>query len=349
MMGVRLLLVDISCQTFRQCGGNSEADEMLTLLCMKETQSVLETYLDESGHDNRLLLIAGLVSEAARWVLFTNECERIKAHFKIPYIHATELLNLKKRRLYGHLTANERSQLLGTLLSAIRDHAEFSLCSAVIPVEYNSITTPEWRARNGTAYSLCVSGVLIGLAEWLKRVSRQSHLVRIILEDGHAHSGEAVETVTGFKTSTDDLDLPTIGDQPTSSLLKIGCLLGTKATMPPLWAADLVAYCTYDQIIRRDEWCAEIMDTLEDRVPSFGVSWDEEKIKFFVAKSIEMESGRREWEAETHNLVKYLYREHGILARKHSRGVILDFSEMTSNQRQRFLEGESADNSTKLE
>lgn len=301
-------------------------------------------YFDESGHDERLLVVGGLVSEPARWVEFTAECQQIREHFKIPYIHAQKLLNLKSSKPYGHLSQKDRNDVLGCLIGAIYRHAEFSVFSAVIPVEYCALTTPEYRARHGTEYALCVQGLLLRLWEKFSEADNAvDETVSVFFEEG-PHAGEALEVVRNYKASIQEIDLPVIGERPPHVGLQIGAIgTGDKKTTPPLWAADLVSHCIYSQIMFKDGQCREIMDVLEDRVPSYELDWNEDKITHFVNSSLNAKAENDRWRAETHEFVKYLRREFGIKTKKHPRGIILDSSEMNQDQKRRFFEEAPSD------
>jgi hypothetical protein len=298
---------------------------------------VLTVYLDESGHDDKLLVMGGFASTSERWLEFSKECDLIKAHFDIPDIHAAELFNLKRTRHYGHLTLNRRTQAAGALVSAILDHAEFSLAVTVIPRVYDRLTTKQWRSKYGTVYSSCVSGILIGLTEFLDIPNGEALTLNIFLEDGHAHAGEAEEVIRDYKAFSDKSDVPALGGilDPPLRIGEYGRL--TKEAAAPLWAADLISYCTYGQIVRRDAFCAEIMQTIQNRIPGFGVHLGDEQIQTMVQDTVLGENLQLEWKENIHQLVKYLF-QFGITAHKDRRGVMLDLSAMTSEQKLLLLD-----------
>lgn len=301
----------------------------------------LTAYLDESGHDDRLLIMGGFVSSSEKWDRFSTECDLIKAHFDIPFIHSAELFNLKKKRLYGHLPQESRSQVAGALMSAIIDHTEFSIVASVIPRVYNRLTTKQWRSTYGTAYSSCINGILIGLTEYLDLPPGETLTLSIFLEDGHAHAGEAENVVRDYKTFSDNLaesDVPVVDrwiEEPTLRIGRYGRL--TKEMAPPLWAADLISYCTYNSIVRKDFLCCDILKKIHDRVPGFGVKLFDEQIRTIIDDTVQAETALQERAEGIHRLVKYLF-QFGVTAHRDRRGVILDFSEMTPKQERCWLD-----------
>lgn len=301
----------------------------------------LTAYFDESGHDDKLLIMGGFASTSEKWLLFSAECDLIKAYFDIPYIHATELFNLKRKRLYGHLSQEQRSQVAGALMSAIIDHAEFSMVASVIPRVYNRLTTRQWRSTYGTAYSSCINGILIGLTEFLNLPAGETLTLSAFLEDGHAHAVEAENVIQGYKTFSDNLaesEVPVIDrwiEEPTLRIGDYGRL--TKEMAAPLWAADLISYCTYRQIMRRDLFCADIMEKIDDKVPGFGVKLFDEQIRAMIDDTVQAETAMKERHEYIHRLVNYHF-QFGIKAHSDRRGVMLDFSGMTPEQERRWLD-----------
>jgi hypothetical protein len=300
----------------------------------------LTAYFDESGHDDKLLIMGGFVSTSERWARFSVECDRIKSYFDIPYIHATELFNLKKTRHYGHLPLKLRHQVAGALMSAIIDHTAFSVTAVVIPRVYNRLTTKQWRSTYGTAYSSCIDGILVGLTEYLDLPPGETLTLSIFLEDGHAHAGEAENVIRDYKTFSDNLaesDVPVIRwiEEPTLRIGEYG--RHTKEMAPPLWAADLISYCTYNQIMRGDSFCADIMQKIHDRVPGFGVTLFDEQIQYMIDVTGRAETEMRERAEDIHNLVKYSF-QFGVTAQRIRGGIMMDFSGTTPEQLQGWLD-----------
>ena len=296
----------------------------------------LTAYLDESGHNDKLLVMGGFVSTPEKWLEFSKECDLIKAHFHIPYIHAAELFSPKSTRHYGHLNLGRRREVLGCLMSAIIDHAELSAAVTVIPRLYDSLTTNQWRSKHGSSYAGCVNGFLIGLVGYLDISQGETLALNLFLEDGHAHANEAEEMIRDYKAFYDESDVPVLGG-PAETVLSIGDYgLIEKGTASPLWAADLICYCTYNQIMRHDPLCTEIMETLHERVSGFGVCLGRKQIEAMIESAADAEKLKREWQADMHHNVRYLY-QFGITAHKEKRGVMFDFTGMSSVQKENFM------------
>lgn len=297
---------------------------------------MLTAYLDESTHGEDLLVLGGVVSTSEKWVQFSRRCEQIKNEFRIPYVHSVELFSLKSTRRYGHLSKQRRLQVVAELKQAILDWVEFSLVVTVIPREYNRLTTQQWRNANGTSYAACFQWMLIALNEQLCLPSGEQKGVSIFLEEGHHHAGEAEQVIREYKTlADDDPEIKTIREAEYP--LKIGAYGRLmKEIAPPLWAADLISYCFYKQIVCRDRSFADLMQMIERRVPISGICIDEQKIKTMKEIVASSETARSKWQQDTHELVKLGHR-FGLKARKHKKGVMLDLTDMTPEQIEGFL------------
>lgn len=300
----------------------------------------LTGYFDESGHDDKLLIMGGFVSTTEKWDLFSKECNQINAYFNVPYIHATELFNLKKKKIYGHLSCKQRGEVAGALMSAIIDYTELSLVVSIIPREYNLLTTQKWRSKYGSAYSTCITGIILGLIEHFSLNAETDNTLNfsIYLEDGHTHAAEAKEEIRKYKIFTDDLksaDTKVIKSGPDLGL-KIGEYgLLKKEMAPPLWASDLISYCTYNEIARRNAFCADIVQEIDKQVPGFGVMLGQEQIQQIVEATELGEDINKQWFQDMHGVVKHLY-QYGITAHRDQIGIAFDCTKMTSEQYKAF-------------
>jgi hypothetical protein len=309
----------------------------------------LTGYFDESGHNDKLLIMGGFVSTTEKWDQFSKECDLIKTYFNIPYIHATELFNLKKNKRYGHLSPNRRGEVAGALMGAIINYAELSIVVSIIPREYNLLATQQWRTKYGSAYSTCITGIILGLIEHfnLSADTNNTLTFSMYLEDGHAHAAEAEEEIRRYKIFTDDLE--SMNTKVIKTSPDIGLKIGeygrlAKETASPLWAADLISYCTYNEIVRRDAFCANIMRKIDNRVPGFGVLLGREQIQQIIDSTKLGEDINDQWYKDMHGLVKYLY-QFGITAHHDPTGIAFDFTKMNSEQKEAF----QSDGSKKLE
>jgi hypothetical protein len=299
--------------------------------------------MKNGSHGKTPLVLGGFVADAENWKVFSAECNEITDFFDVPYFHMTTFCSAHAK-IYRHLSDTRKVEFLGTILHAIREHAIAGIFSVVLPAEYESLTTPEYRSRNGSAYALCVNGCMVGLWEFLTNQSKRSETVSIFLEDGHRNSLEAIEQIRGYKDSTDPVDLSGYEiiegeiDPLRGPGLKVGSYgLGRKSAMRPLWAADLLAYCIHGSIMNRnDEFLPGVMDKIEERVPCYGSQWDAAAIGRLIEATIEGDAKRAQQRYRTHVMRRYLG-AFGIKSETLPYGIIFDASGMTDEQKLRFL------------
>lgn len=302
--------------------------------------AVLSAYFDESARGDDLLILGGFVSTSEKWVRFSEHCERVKKDFRIPYVHSTQIFSRKSTGIYRHLSNENKRQVIAELTRAITDWTEQSLVVTVIPRQYNNLTTAQWRNENGTSYGACFQWMLIALFEELCLPNAEEKRVSIFLEDGHKHAGEAEQIIRDWKVFADnDPEIETIREA--ACPLKIGGYGRlTKEDSPPLWAADLISYCFYRQIVYRDKSFANLTQSIGEMVPISGICVDERKIETMKEIIASSKSEEREWRQDMHELIKFGHK-FGLKAIKHKKGVMLDLSEMMPEQIEGFLGGGS--------
>jgi hypothetical protein len=299
---------------------------------------VLSAYFDESARGDDLLILGGFVSTSEKWVRFSEHCEHIKKEFGIPYVHSAELFSRKSTRRYRHLSTGRKRQVVAEFTQAIRDWTERAVVVTIIPRQYNRLTNQQWRNTNGTSYAACFHWMLIALFEELCLPDTEEKKLSIFLEDGHKHAGEAEQVIRDWKMfADDDPDIKTIRE--VACPLRIGSYGRlSKEDSPPLWAADLISYCFYKQIVYRDRFFADLTQRIGEIVPISGICIDEQKIESMKEIAASAEAERGEWRQDMHELVKFGH-QFGLKAHKHKEGVMLDLTDMTPEQIEGFLGG----------
>lgn len=297
--------------------------------------AMLTAYFDESEVGQNLCVVGGFVSTSEKWVKFSEECERLKSEFGIPYFHSVKLLSHQSSRLYGHLSMERRLKLVHALKEAIMKWTEYSLMSTIIPRAYNALTTCEWRNHNKTYYAACFYWLLIGLEELFAEENDET--VTIFFEAGHRHEGEIINLLRHYKLFS-DIDPDIVVNQPYPLPLKIGGYGAlTKELAPPLWAADLISYCFIRRVAHKDAFCRDLGRYIESTVPSFGICVDEEKIEGMKSLAASVAAENEEFRAEMHEMTK-IFHQFGVRAIRDKRGVMFDFENMTAEQTARFME-----------
>jgi hypothetical protein len=272
-----------------------------------DTIAVLEAYIDESGsHDDNLLVIAAYISQVERWVSFSQEWKKILTNYSLVYFHMKDFRN-PKSRAYRHLTVRDKEDLLGALIDVIHRHVLFGVSFLTSPRWYDQCTTPAYRNRHDSCYSMSVHGCLAVAFRLLHRLDAGTETVGIFVEEGHKNDREVIETLGELKRQTDPFELPDDLDGIVSASpfldipkddysgeedpffqkgVKVGAYgLGSKRTMLPLQAADIFAYCARDVARRPDAYfCKGVMRKLRSRIPHYRCIYDKKLILNLVER-----------------------------------------------------------------
>jgi len=200
-------------------------------------------YFDESGsHDSRFLVVAGLIGTVGDWYWFEQEwkaalaCEGVTGPFHMQHLE-------KDRKNFRGWAKCRRERLLGKLLPIIRNRASLGIASAVSLEDYDSLITPgDLRNHVGSAYTLCVQGVLWCAGKWAQRTGRFDE-ISYVLDSGHHNAEEAREA-----------HKKTRANEQTVAEYRAGPLaFETDDHSPALQAADVVAYETWKYLTNKSE------------------------------------------------------------------------------------------------
>jgi hypothetical protein len=200
-------------------------------------------YFDESGGDNsRFLVVAGLIGAVRDWCWFEEEWKMVLASEGVTGPFHMQHLE-KDRKAFRGWEKRHRERLLGRLLAIIKNRACLGVASAVSMEDYNSIITPgDLRNQIGSAYTLCVQGVLWCAGRWAQRTGRFDE-ISYVLDAGHRNSEEAREAHDKTRTN-----------EQTVAEYRVGPLaFDTDDRTAPLQAADLVAYETWKHLTGKSE------------------------------------------------------------------------------------------------
>lgn len=211
-------------------------------------------YCDESGADllgAPGLWLAGYLASDESWSSFSQAWRtEVLDRYSIPHLHAVELRS-RQASLYRHLDLEARRKLLTAACDIIVSCIEAGFVSYMRPEEFESLTTPEERARWGGAYGVCAE-VLVG--EISRHIGRPER-VNFHFEDGHVNVASALKRIEAIKADTEPTEWPKMADaddldgsehiekEMRTSWMRIGTVDTVKKTGAlPTQAADLLAY-----------------------------------------------------------------------------------------------------------
>ena len=323
---------------------------------------MLEFYADESGtHGHSLLTVAGYVADVNKWADFSVEWRRVLDHYKVEFVHAKAFSNAQAR-IHRHLQRRDRRDLLSALVANIKKTVVAGVFGTIRPAEYKLLTSPRFRSDHGSAYSICVQVCIAALHLFLPAPGRDTETVRLFLEDGHRNALQALEMIKRAKEDRDPIDmrgwqeievedsdhLPALmpsdnGNDPLRQKgLKIGAYgLGSKRTMPPLQAADLLAYCLHTEIATRshDRFARTVMsDLLRDGLPHYGFHCSEDRITDLIEGIAEDEKKIAAEKRVASSAIREL-KKFGFSAKLNALGLDIDFSNASEEGMKKYLPG----------
>jgi len=180
---------------------------------------------DESGSGDTLLVSVQLgISDQAK-KLKRKWRARLRAA-GVDYFHSKEFANFR-HGVFNGLDRSQRRELLHDLSKVIRQHLSIGITARITKSIYEAKTTQAFRSRWGTAYTFAIQMLVVSAYVYAERFHLSPDF-NILIEDGHRHAAQAVETLHATKEAGLALEVP-------SRILSIR--LGSKIDHPILQSA----------------------------------------------------------------------------------------------------------------
>jgi hypothetical protein len=118
--------------------------DVLAMLCgftphWERRLIMFQAFWDESGtHDKELLILAGFVGEAGKWVSFTEHWQAVLTCYKVASVHMKDFKN-PTRGVFKHLTRSQRANLYSELLAIIKETVSMGFVCSVHQPEFETI------------------------------------------------------------------------------------------------------------------------------------------------------------------------------------------------------------------
>ena len=222
---------------------------------------MFQAFWDESGtHAKDLLIMAGFVGAAEKWVTFTEQWQTILVHYGVSHVHMKDFNNYKSG-VFKNLTAFHRTALYCELLKVIKETVSIGFVCSVHQAEFDAAVPAKFRSRDiGTPYTLLTQTAVEVVSDWAK--SQGSHEpIAYMFEDGHRNASQAREHLHEVNK---DLRL------------KEKYLLGPyaferKEGFPPLQSADVLAWTSYGGEMDYKNKIVSMMATKRGPLHAFGI------------------------------------------------------------------------------
>lgn len=308
---------------------------------------MLETYFDESApgrrSDESLLVIAGYIGDEANWIAFSARWKEVLSRFQLRGFHMKEIRNFR-HPMFRHLSASQRRDLLVELIEAVTDAALLGSLTYLRPAEYEAVASPDFRSRFGSAYGLSVGLNLLQISEHLSTRPDFPQRTRVFVEQGHANAGDALRAIEHWKfdtepapTRVDEIDVTVIEADPlrTSRLRIAESGLGSKESMYPLHASDMLAYLAHSSLtFKIDDFLRGLFDELLPRIPHLSTGWNKAALQQIVELGEAKQQENASVRAELNDLRSYLY-DHNLKMRILPWGYTIDGRHLSDEQWER--------------
>ena len=287
-----------------------------------EIVSVFASYFDESGtHNKRFLVVAGYTAEVDRWAEFSVRWNALLKENGISHLHM-KAFRQKASKPFAHLSEDGKQRLLSSLLQTIKDTALFGSFGIIRPQYYEAATTPKLRSMYGSAYAVCASGLAAGSVARVQEMRPGNHRVGMFFEQGHKNVMQALDLIRFRKSELEEIKITgfsrfaTIGgashhlhppnDPLRINTAKIGAIgIGSRLGMPPLQAADILAYCVYSALVARElEFCKYVIDTIDETVPHYALHLSPELITQLVTGAQKADAEWKQFTTDANHLSK---------------------------------------------
>lgn len=222
------------------------------------------------------------------WKRLLNECGLLHFHMK-------EFRNVTKG-IYKHLAMAERLRLLDSLIAELKKHVLFGCLITLRPHDYVTIADQAFRNRYGSAHGMATMLLLLQLHNNLLNPVCRPETIKIFLEGGHKNETDALQQMRDWKELTDPRPEECDGTPVTrtvpyyerTDMLRIAAYgAGTKDQMPPLHAADLLAYIANSRAEvalngKVDNFTEGVGDRLFAAIPVLSTSYSEKSLREVV-------------------------------------------------------------------
>lgn len=297
---------------------------------------MLQTYFDESAPsqraDDSLLIVAGYTGEETKWVAFSERWKAVLRDYRVTGFHMKHIRNFR-HPLFRHLAASQRRQLVIELIEAVAESALLGTLVYLRPAEYEAVADAQFRSRYGSAYGTLV-GLNLGLiSQHLANTPGFPHRTNVFIEGGHANAGDALRVTENWKVDTEPAPTEFEGmpvttmqaDPRRTSMLRIADYgLGSKESMHPLHAADMLAYLANSSLsFKIDDFLRGLFDNLLPRIPHLSAGWNKAALQELVTAGRVFESENAAIRANLQEMTNYL-RGHKLRTTVYPWGYTID-------------------------
>lgn len=199
-------------------------------------------YFDESYSyppEPRVYTVGGYISTDVQWKKFRREWRRILAAESIPYFHMVKFQACKPP--YDVWSKDKRADFLASLHAVIHNRTLMSFATTVDITDFEALI-PEQKKKLVNPHIFAVKNCMKAVGFWAAEKLIHHPLIAYIFEQGSEHDKQVKRLL--------DEELPD-EDRWFFRLASLKHVDKKTGGMPPLQAADIVAYEAMKEIARR--------------------------------------------------------------------------------------------------
>lgn len=196
-------------------------------------------YFDESySHppEPRVYTIGGYLSTDVQWKKFQKEWRKILDSENVPYFHMADFQACKPP--YGAWSKDKRANFLASLHAVIHKRTLMSFVTTANVMDFEALTT-EQKKKLVHPHIFAAKNCMKAVGFWAAGNIINHPLITYVFEEGSDHDNEVKKLLYEELPDED------------RRFFRMASLRHVKKKMPPLQAADVVAYEAMKEVTRR--------------------------------------------------------------------------------------------------
>lgn len=195
---------------------------------------MLQVYFDESGthSESPIICMAGYISTVEQWTHFSrNWQERIDKE-GIDCFHMTDFEN--RRGPFKGMSKAKGNLLIESLIKIINVRVRYLFALAFAKADFDDVVGDKYIRTVGTEWTFCAMACMAFIRQWADQRAEKDP-INFFFEQGARHSKALLAAHTKASKNKEFVSSMNLGT----------FTLGNRRNLPPLQAADILAYEAY--------------------------------------------------------------------------------------------------------
>ena len=252
----------------------------------------------------------------------------------------TEICQPKGSR-YAHLSQSHTEEMLEIAKALIVEYVDVGVGCVINRSDYARILSEKQRSQHGTDYTLGVKYCVNAIREHLGAAARGT-TVSVFLEGGHRNTRQAIKSLkaervrqqSSFDSAMRTENGAVIWRNPDRDSLGITLGIvdtGTKESMVPLQAADLLAFCVFNDDQKR---FLDMLAYFGERFPLLIYKLSTDSLRGLATQFQQAEVHARNQRRRTDTVLREIKKMGGSIRKVENWGQVIDFEEAVKAESQ---------------